>query len=139
MTGPPASAAQPEKQRRGDSPPAPAGTFPPIARVCPRLADVLHAVADEAVLPTGFTLARPDGRALSCFLLLSGSAVVERSGHRHHAAAGSLLCGPGEDGRPGPPSGVTIWLAEPSRVLIIDPVRLAELIDADPTLADPLS
>lgn len=92
-------------------------------------------VADEAVLPAGFTLARPSRTGLSCFLLLSGSAVVERHGHRHCAAAGSLLCEPGENGRPGPPSGVTISLAEPSRVLIIDAARLAELIDADPTLA----
>lgn len=99
------------------------------------MAEVLHMVADEAVLPAGFTLARPNRIGLSCFLLLTGSAVVERRGHRRYAAAGSLLCEPGENGRPGPPSGVTISLAEPSHVLIIDAARLAELIDADPTLA----
>jgi hypothetical protein len=41
----------------------------------------------------------------------------------------------GRDGRPQPPSGVTVRLQVSSRVLVIDSARLAALIEAEPALA----
>jgi CRP-like cAMP-binding protein len=91
---------------------------------------------DEAVLPAGSRLADEARPGHQCFLILDGTATVERDGRAlRRLASGAFVgeLGPGD--RPLPPSGVTVRLETRSRVLVLDTARLAAAIDADPALA----
>lgn len=98
--------------------------------------DPLRAAGDEAVLPAGSTLAseaRPGGK---CFVLLEGRAVAEREGQQVAVLrAGSFVGAADEAGQPRPPSGLTVRLVTPARVLVLDAARLAALVEQDPAAA----
>ncbi len=69
-------------------------------------------------------------------MLIEGRATVEAAGNRlRELGAGSFVGLVDADGRPLPLSGLTVWLATHSRVLVIDARRLAGLIDSDPAAA----
>jgi CRP-like cAMP-binding protein len=100
------------------------------------LAGLVELTGDEAVLPAGSRLADQARPGHQCFLILDGTATVERDGCTlRRLASGAFVgeLGPGE--RPLPPSGVTVRLATRSRVLVLDTARVAAAIDADPVLA----
>jgi hypothetical protein len=64
--------------------------------------------------------------------LLEGTATVEAADNRLcELGAGAFIGRLDHYGRPLPPSGLTIHLAAASRVLVIDPKLLAELVDSD--------
>jgi len=91
---------------------------------------------DEAVLPAGSRLADEARPGHQCFLILDGTATVERDGRAlRRLASGAFVGELGPGGRPLPPSGVTVRLETRSRVLVLDTARLAAAIDADPALA----
>jgi CRP-like cAMP-binding protein len=91
---------------------------------------------DEAVLPAGSRLADEARAGHQCFLILQGTATVERDGTALRRLGNGAFVGElGPDQRPLPPSGVTVRLDTRSRVLVLDPARLAVAIDADPALA----
>jgi CRP-like cAMP-binding protein len=91
---------------------------------------------DEAVLPAGSRLADEHRPGHQCFVILDGTASVERNGRiLRRLGSGAFVGDCTPDGRPLAPSGVTIRLGARSRVLVLDSVRLAAALDADPTLA----
>ncbi len=90
----------------------------------------------EAMLPAGSRLADKETPGRHCFLLLEGSAVAEVDGQRPEPVLPGTFVGClGRSGMPRPPAGVTVRLATPARVLVLDGDRLAALIDADPVIA----
>jgi CRP-like cAMP-binding protein len=100
------------------------------------LALLMELTGDIAVLPAGSRLADEKRSGHQCFVILDGGATVERNGR--------ALCGLGSgafvgevspDGGPLPPAGVTVRLETRSRVLVLDSVRLAAAVAADPKLA----
>jgi hypothetical protein len=100
------------------------------------VAGLLGLAGDEAVLPAGSRLCDEMRRGHQCFVILEGAAVIERSGTRLSSlATGEFVGDFGHDGRPRPPAGVTVRLLSSSRVLVLDSVRLAALIEAEPALA----
>lgn len=100
------------------------------------VAGLLGLAGDEAVLPAGSRLCDETRAGHQCFVILEGAAVVERDGSRlRSVASGEFVGSFGRDGRPQPPSGVTVRLQISSRVLVIDSARLAALIEAEPALA----
>lgn len=91
---------------------------------------------DEALLPAGIRLADETRLGRLCFVLLEGSATVEVAGIRlRELGAGAFIGSTDQAGHPLPPAGLTVRLATPSRVLVIDAGRLAGLIDTDATAA----
>jgi hypothetical protein len=91
---------------------------------------------DEAVLPAGIRLADEAGPVRQCFVLLEGTATVEASGNPlRELGPGTFVGRVDSAGRPQPPAGVTIRVASHARVLVLDPGRLAVLIDSDPAAA----
>jgi CRP-like cAMP-binding protein len=90
---------------------------------------------DEAVLPAGSRLADERRPGHQCFFILDGVATVERDGSPLRRLARGAFVGELDPNRPLPPSGVTVRLDTRSRVLVLDPARLAAAIDADPVLA----
>lgn len=70
-------------------------------------------------------------------MLLEGSATVEAAGRRVAVlSAGSFVGSADAGGRPVPPRAVTVRLTTAARVLVLDPGRLAALIDTDPAAAE---
>jgi hypothetical protein len=69
-------------------------------------------------------------------VLLDGAATVEVDGNRlSELGPGAFIGLVGSGRRPLPPSGFTVRLTTPARVLVIDARRLAMLIDSDPAAA----
>jgi len=100
------------------------------------LAGLAELTGDEAVLPAGSRLADERRPGHQCFFILDGAATVERDGFPLRRLARGAFVGELDPGdRPLPPSGVTVRLDTRSRVLVLDPARLAAAIDADPVLA----
>jgi len=100
------------------------------------LARLMELTGDIAVLPTGSRLADEKRPGHQCFVILDGTATVERDGCALRSLEGGAFVGDvSPEGRPLPPAGVTVRLDTRSRVLVLDPVRLAAAVDADPTLA----
>jgi hypothetical protein len=97
------------------------------------VARLLRLAGDEAVLPAGSRLCDELRPGHQCFVILAGAAVIEQDGAS--LATGEFVGDIGRDGRPRPPAGVTVRLLIGSRVLVLDSVRLAALIDAEPALA----
>jgi CRP-like cAMP-binding protein len=92
---------------------------------------------DEAVLPAGSRLADEKRAGHQCFVIIEGAATVEQDGSRLASLGGGAFVGElAPDGRPLPPSGVTVRLETQSRVLVLDSARLTAAINADPALAD---
>jgi CRP-like cAMP-binding protein len=90
----------------------------------------------EADLPAGSRLADERRPGHQCFFILDGTATVERDGRRLRRLAAGAFVGELDPGdRPLPMSGVTVRLDARSRVLVLDPARLAAAIEADPVLA----
>jgi CRP-like cAMP-binding protein len=99
------------------------------------LAGLLGLAGDEAVLPAGSRLCDQARPGHECFVILEGAAIVEQDGARLRSLASGEFVGDfGADGRPLPPAGVTVRLLISSRVLVLDSVRLAALIEAEPAL-----
>jgi hypothetical protein len=97
---------------------------------------LLELAGDEAVLPAGTRLAYEGRPGRQCFVLIEGTATVEAAGTPLPGlSAGAFVGLVDSDGLPLPPSGLTVQLAAPSRVLVIDARRLAVLIDSDPAAA----
>jgi CRP-like cAMP-binding protein len=97
---------------------------------------MLELAGDEAILPPGIRLADEGRPGRQCFVLIEGTATVEAAGTRlRELGAGAFVGLVGDDGRPLPPSGLTVQLATPARVLVIDARRLAALVDSDPAAA----
>jgi hypothetical protein len=100
------------------------------------LAGLLGLAGDEAVLPAGSRLCDETRSGHQCFVIIEGAAVIEQDGCRlRRLASGEFVGEFGPDGRPLPPAGVTVRLLISSRVLVLDSIRLAALIDAEPALA----
>jgi hypothetical protein len=100
------------------------------------MARLMELTGDFAVLPAGSRLADEHRPGHQCFVLLDGAAIVEKDGHVLRRLESGAFAGdvsPGGD--PLPPAGVTIRLVTRSRVLVLDSVRLAAAVDADPALA----
>jgi hypothetical protein len=96
----------------------------------------LEEVGDEAVLPAGTRLADETRAGRQCFVLIDGTAAVEADGQRvRDLGAGAFVGSVDRAGRPAPPGGLTVRLLTRSRVLVIDAMRLAALIDSDPAAA----
>ncbi len=100
------------------------------------LARLMDLTGDIAVLPAGSRLADEHRPGHQCFVILDGAAMVEQGGHTLRSLeSGAFVGDVSRDGRPLPPSGVTVRLGTRSRVLVLDSVRLAAAVDADPMLA----
>lgn len=96
----------------------------------------LERAGDEAVLPAGTRLADEARPGRQCFVLIDGTAAVEAAGQRvRDLGAGAFVGSVDRAGRPAPPGGLTVRLLTRSRVLVIDAMRLAALIDSDPVAA----
>src|SRR5262249_55179778 len=77
-----------------------------------------------------------DRSGQQCFVILDGAAVVEREGLAlRRLGSGTFVGDVSPDGRPLPPGRVTVRLEARSHVLVLDSVRLAAAVDADPVLA----
>ena len=101
-----------------------------------RLAGLVELTGDEAVLPVGSHLADEKRPGHQCFVIIDGTATVERNGCvLRRLGRGAFVGELAPDGRPLPPSGVTVRLETRSRVLVLDSARLAAAINADPVLA----
>jgi CRP-like cAMP-binding protein len=101
-----------------------------------RLAGLVELTGDEAVLPAGSHLADEKRPGHQCFVIIDGTARVERDGCTlRRLDRGAFVGELAPDGRPLPPSGVTVRLETRSRVLVLDSARLAAAINADPVLA----
>jgi len=100
------------------------------------LPGLLELAGDEAVLPAGSRLADEGRPGRQCFVIIDGSAAVERGGSRLRSlGSGDFVGDLDASGGPLPPAGVTVWLETRARVLVIDSARLAAMIDAEPALA----
>jgi CRP-like cAMP-binding protein len=100
------------------------------------VAGLLGLAGDEAVLPAGSRLCDETRPGHQCFVILEGAAVIEQDGGRLRSLGSGQFVGDfGQDGRPRPPAGVTVRLLISSRVLVLDSIRLAALIEAEPLLA----
>ncbi len=100
------------------------------------VARLLGLAGDEAELPAGSRLCDELRPGHQCFVILAGAAVIEQDGASLRSlASGEFVGDIGRDGRPRPPAGVTVRLLISSRVLVLDSVRLAALVDAEPALA----
>jgi hypothetical protein len=101
-----------------------------------RPAGLAELTGDEAVLPAGSRLADERRPGHQCFVIIEGTATVEQDGCRLRSLGSGAFVGElAPDGRPLPASGVTVRLETRSRVLVLDPARLAAAISADPVLA----
>lgn len=97
----------------------------------------LERAGDEAVLPAGTRLADEARPGRQCFVLIDGAAAVEMAGQRvRELHCGAFVGSVDLAGRPVPPGGLTVRLLTRSRVLVIDAMRLAALIDSDAAAAD---
>lgn len=96
---------------------------------------LLAQAGDEAILPAGIRLVDQQAPGRQCYLLLDGSAAAEAGGRRQELGPGTFIGSADAAGRPAAPQGVTVRLVTRSRVLVIDPVRLAALIAGDPAAA----
>jgi hypothetical protein len=111
--------------------PAPPGPIPD-----PSSWESLEPACAEAILPAGVPLAAENRTGRHCFILLEGTATVEAANERLCELGGGAFIGQlDQDGHPLPPSGLTIHLATASRILVIDPKRLGELVDSDSVAA----
>jgi CRP-like cAMP-binding protein len=100
------------------------------------LARLMELTGDIAVLPAGSRLTDENRNGHQCFVLLDGAATVERNGGTVRGlSSGAFVGDVSADGRPLPPAGVTVRLEARSRVLVLDSVRLAAAVEADPALA----
>ena len=100
------------------------------------LAGLAELAGDEADLPAGSRLTDERRPGHQCFFILDGTATVERDGRLLRRLATGAFVGELDPGdRPRPMSGVTVRLDARSRVLVLDPARIAAAIDADPVLA----
>ena len=116
---------EPEPQPPRQAPPQQAQPWQPLERA-----------GDEAVLPAGTRLADEARACRQCFVLIDGTAAVEAAGQRvRDLGAGAFVGSVDPAGRPAPPGGLTVRLLTRSRVLVIDAMRLAALIDSDPAAA----
>jgi hypothetical protein len=96
----------------------------------------MELTGDIAVLPAGSRLADENRPGHQCFVILDGSAVVEREGLvLRRLGSGAFVGDVSPDGRPLPPGRVTVRLEARSHVLVLDSVRLAAAVDADLVLA----
>jgi CRP-like cAMP-binding protein len=97
------------------------------------LPEALQLAGDEAVLPAGSRLCDEERPGRQCFVILEGAATVQRDGSTLRSlSSGAFVGAVSADGRPLAPCGVTIRLDIRSRVLVLDPARLAALLDAEP-------
>jgi CRP-like cAMP-binding protein len=111
-------------------------SFRPERPAAEGLAGLLGLAGDEAVLPAGSRLCDESRPGRQCFVIIEGEAVIEQDGSRlRHLASGEFVGDFGPDGRPLPPSGVTVRLLISSRVLVLDSIRLAALLESEPALA----
>jgi CRP-like cAMP-binding protein len=102
----------------------------------PRLPGLLELAGDEAVLPAGSRLADEERPGRQCFLIIDGRATVERHGAQVRSLGrGDFVGDIDASGGPQPPAGVSIRLETRACVLVLDPARLAALIEAEPALA----
>jgi len=100
------------------------------------VARLMELTGDIAVLPAGSRLADENRSGHQCFVILDGAAVVERDGLAlRRLGSGEFVGDVSPDGRPLPPGRVTVRLEARSQVLVLDSVRLATAVDADPVLA----
>jgi CRP-like cAMP-binding protein len=105
----------------------------------PGLVSLLQLAGDEALLPAGSRLCDQRRVSRQCFLIIEGTATVERDGARLGSLSGGAFVGDLDPaGRPLPPSGITVRLDTRCRVLVIDPARLSALLDAEPSWAGAL-
>jgi hypothetical protein len=105
---------------------------PPGPILDPSSWESLEPACAEAILPPGVPLAAENRTGRHCFILLEGTATVEAANNRLCELGGGAFIGQlDHDGHPLPPSGLTIHLAAASRVLVIDPMLLRELVDSD--------
>lgn len=96
---------------------------------------LLQLAGDEAVLPAGSRLCDEERPGRQCFVILEGAASVQQNGCTLRTLSDGAFVGQvGADGRPLPPAGVTVRLDIRSRVLVLDPARLAALLDGEPRL-----
>jgi hypothetical protein len=100
------------------------------------LARLMELTGDIAVLPAGSRLVDENRPGHQCFVIIDGAAVVEREGLALRRLGSAAFVGDvSPDGRPLPPGRVTVRLEARSQVLVLDSVRLAAAVDADPVLA----
>ena len=100
------------------------------------VARLMELTGDIAVLPAGSRLADENRPGHQCFVILDGAAEVEREGVAlRRLGSGAFVGDVSPDGRPLPPGRVTVSLEARSHVLVLDSVRLAAAVDADPVLA----
>ena len=100
------------------------------------VARLMELTGDIAVLPAGSRLADENRSGHQCFVILDGAAVVEREGLALRRLGSAAFVGDvSPEGRPLPPGRVTVRLEARSHVLVLDSVRLAAAVDADPVLA----
>jgi len=92
----------------------------------------IEQAGDEAVLPAGTRLVDEARPGRQCFVIIEGAATVEAAGNwLPDLGAGAFVGSVDDAGRPGPPGGFTVRLLTRSRVLVIDAMRLAALVDSD--------
>lgn len=93
----------------------------------------LGMLTDEIDLPAGRVLMRQGDRGAECFVIVSGSAAVERDGSLLSTrGAGAIL---GEIALlDGGPRTATVTLAEPSRLLVLTRGAFHSLMDEFPTV-----
>lgn len=91
------------------------------------------------MLPAGSRLCDERRVSRQCFMIVEGSATVERHGSKLSSLSSGAFVGRLDPaGRPLPPSGVTVLLEVRCRVLVVDPARLGALLDAEPSWAGAL-
>lgn len=99
--------------------------------------NLLLRAGGEAVLPAGMRLADERRPSRCCYVMMDGTATVEVAGNRlGELGAGAFIGQVDARGYPLPARGLTLRLATPARVLVIEPERLAALIETDPAAAD---
>ena len=101
-----------------------------------RVAGMFAPAGDEAVLPAGSRLVDETTPSRHCFVILEGRATVEAPGRSPRTLGrGAFIGGAGADGMPEAATRLTVSLETDARVLVVDPGRLAGLIETVPELA----
>jgi CRP-like cAMP-binding protein len=102
----------------------------------PGVAGMFALAGDEAVLPAGSRLVDEATPARHCFVILEGRATVEAPGRSPRTLGrGAFIGVAGAGGLPEAATRLTVSLETDARVLVVDPGRLAGLIETVPELA----
>ncbi len=109
-----------------------AATAPGLLSWC----SLLQAAGRETILPAGCRLADERQPGRYCFLLLDGGAAAEAGGRPLATfSAGSFVGSLDDRGRPSPLHGITVRVIGQARALVLEPRKLAALLDSDQALA----